>query len=197
MRRVNIFDILEEDQDSIVESLEEEDEDEEDEEEVEDEEDDEDMGFYGLRRWISFQSEKLDDRLMLFWNLDELFKPRKKLCFISPTFYINQNKKIDWKKLSLSTHPHAIFLLEQNQDKIDWDNLSLNPAAIHLLEQNQDKINWERLSANENIYTYNYCKIKKNCNIFKEELIAYVYNPSRIFKNVNDESDIDMLLDNI
>ena len=32
----------------------------------------------------------------------------------------------------LSYNPSAIHLLEQNQDKINWDNLSENPNAIHL-----------------------------------------------------------------
>ena len=37
-----------------------------------------------------------------------------------------------------------------DKNKINWDNLSWNenPAAIKLLEQNQDKINWEVLSGN-------------------------------------------------
>ena len=48
----------------------------------------------------------------------------------------------------LSRNPHAIRLLEKNQNKIHWESLSGNPGAIHLLEQNPDKINWELLSGN-------------------------------------------------
>ena len=75
--------------------------------------------------------------------------------------------------------------------------LSENPAAIHLLEQNQDKINWSQLSKNKAIFTYDYPKMKENCNIFKEELIEYIYHPSRIFRNVTEETDIDIFFDNI
>ena len=49
-----------------------------------------------------------------------------------------------WKKIS--ENPNAIYLLEQNPDKIDWEYLSYNPNAIHILKQNQDKIDWENLS---------------------------------------------------
>ena len=35
--------------------------------------------------------------------------------------------------LSRSYNENAISLLEQNQDKIDWDNLSSNVAAIILI----------------------------------------------------------------
>ena len=64
---------------------------------------------------------------------------------------LEQNQdKIDWDWLSLN--PAAIHLiskvLEQIPDKIVWWQLSSNPAAIHLLEQNLDKIDWYVLSRN-------------------------------------------------
>ena len=59
--------------------------------------------------------------------------------------------KLDWYGL-LSTNPNAIYLLEQNMDKIDWMKLSGNPNAIHLLEQNMDKIDWCNFSTNINIF---------------------------------------------
>jgi hypothetical protein len=58
----------------------------------------------------------------------------------------NVDKIDDW--FELSENPSAIYLLEQNLDKIDWYQLSKNPNAIHLLEQHQDKINWYNLSKN-------------------------------------------------
>jgi len=33
------------------------------------------------------------------------------------------------------------------------------------------------------------------CNIYKEELIAYVFHPSRLFKNVTEETDLDQIFD--
>ena len=82
-----------------------------------------------------------------------------------------------------------------DEDKINWRWLSVNPNAIHLLEANQDKICWITLFENTNIFTYDYEKMKENCNIFKQELIAYVFHPSRLFKNVTEETDIDELFD--
>jgi len=101
--------------------------------------------------------------------------------------------KIHWSWLCIN--PNAIHLLEANQDEIDWPMLSENPNAIHLLEANPDKIEWDSISGNLNIFTYDYEKMRENCNLYKEELIAYVYHPSRLFKNVTEETDIDELLD--
>lgn len=55
-------------------------------------------------------------------------------------------------------------MLENNQDKIDWNVLSGNKNAIHLLDKNQDKIDWKYLSS--------------NLSIFKDEPI-----PKIIYKN--------------
>jgi hypothetical protein len=66
---------------------------------------------------------------------------------------LEQNQdKIDWEYLTLN--PNAIHLLEQNQDKIDWLYLNINPNAIHLFEQNKDRIIWLYFSSNPNIFTY-------------------------------------------
>jgi hypothetical protein len=42
--------------------------------------------------------------------------------------------------------------IEENYDKIDWDNLSSNPNAIHLLEENPHKIDWFKVSSNPSIF---------------------------------------------
>ena len=56
---------------------------------------------------------------------------------------LNSHEKFwEW----LSENPNAIFLLENNLEKIYWPALSLNPNAIHILEANTDKIDWQRLS---------------------------------------------------
>ena len=43
--------------------------------------------------------------------------------------------------------------------------------------------------------TYDYKNMKDICNIYKEELIAYVFHPTRLFKNVTEETDLDELFD--
>ena len=118
-----------------------------------------------LRDWINI--EKLDSRfLSLNPNAIEL---------------LTQNQdKIDWNNLSLNEN--AIELLTQNKDKINWRFLSENPNAIELLKDNQDKIDWVRLSLNPSIFTYDYKKIKDDFKQLREEILAKVRHPDRIFK---------------
>jgi hypothetical protein len=49
---------------------------------------------------------------------------------------------------NLSMHKNAIYILQKNPDKINWDLLSRNPMAMYILEQNEDKINYKWLSLN-------------------------------------------------
>jgi hypothetical protein len=90
----------------------------------------------------------------------------------------------------LSVNENAIHLLEQNQEKINWDMLSLNKNAIHLLQQNQDKINWNRLSENENaihlLHVLDYEKTKKANEEFSRELCEYVFHPERMIRLAGD-----------
>ena len=58
--------------------------------------------------------------------------------------------KINWE--DLSENPNAIHLMDQNPDKINWEELSRNPNAIHLLEANPEKIDWYNLSRNPSIF---------------------------------------------
>ena len=60
--------------------------------------------------------------------------------------------KIDWRKISLQTSDAAIQILEQNPDKIVWEELSANPAATHILMQNRDLANWYFLSHNQHAF---------------------------------------------
>jgi len=90
--------------------------------------------------------------------------------------------KIDW--VLLSANPAAIHLLEQHPDKIEWCFLSMNSAAIHLLETHPDKIRINVcLSANPSIFEPDFQKMKrKQCAVYKEELMQRVFHPSRIAK---------------
>ena len=64
--------------------------------------------------------------------------------------YLLESERINWHSLCSNTNPEALYLLETNVDKIDWDVLSCNPNAIYLLEKNLDKICWRRLLDNPN-----------------------------------------------
>ena len=86
-----------------------------------------------------------------------LFVPRDNLnwsflSFNSHAIHILEQhpEKIDWSHFSLNSHPRAIRMLEQHPENIDWSMLSRNssPDAIRLLEQHPEKIDWWYLSTN-------------------------------------------------
>lgn len=87
---------------------------------------------------------------------------------------------MDWK--SISRNPAAISLLKKHPNKIDWSYLSKNPHpdVLPLLQENQEKINWEHFSSNPNMFSYDYPFLREHMNIFKEELIAAAFHPTRI-----------------
>ena len=94
----------------------------------------------------------------------------------------NNQDKINWNQLS--SNSNAIELLKENKNKINWYLLSENTNAIELLKENQDKINWMYFSKNPNIITYDYKKMKlniKNSGI-AEELMALIFNPKNMEK---------------
>ena len=86
----------------------------------------------------------------------------------------------------LSALPIAVPLLEKNLEHIDWDCLSRNSGAIHLLEQCPEKIDWEFLSFNKNamhlLFRLDYSRMKQENDVFKEELMAYVFEPGRLMR---------------
>ena len=52
--------------------------------------------------------------------------------------------------------------VEDNIDKLDWRGLSRNPNAIYLLEQNQDKIHWKIFITKSKCYSHPGPKSRKN-----------------------------------
>jgi hypothetical protein len=61
-----------------------------------------------------------------------------------------------------------------------------------LLEQHIDKINqidWYLLSKNPNIIEYDYQTMKTNTSVYKEELIAKAFHPSRVIKWIYQDYD--------
>jgi hypothetical protein len=90
--------------------------------------------------------------------------------------------KINWN--NLSRNPNATYLLEHNTNKIDWSYLSLYSDRISLLESNMNKINWQTICANPIIFTYDYDKIKRNSigYLIMEQLVAKVFHPERLMR---------------
>ncbi len=76
-------------------------------------------------------------------------------------------------------------MLEANQDKINWNALASNPNAMHLLEANMDKFKLQKLFRNPAIFDLDYVKIRQLAQLH-EELIAYVYHPTRVSKWLNE-----------
>ena len=128
--------------------------------------------------------------------------------FINDKIMNKVNGGIDWFYLSLNIN--AIKILQQNQDKINW-NLSKNKNAIELLKENEVNINWEKLSFNENAIEllkvnidWNNLCLNKNCmEIFKdypEKINWYRFsmNPYviKILKSNEDKIDFKGLLYN-
>lgn len=56
--------------------------------------------------------------------------------------------KLQWQYLSGNTHSHAIQMLKEHPENIDWWYLSSNPYAMHLLETEPERINWGQMSHN-------------------------------------------------
>ena len=101
---------------------------------------------------------------------------------------LEQNpERISW--LFLSENPGAIHLLEQSPERIDWYWLSCNPNALHLLEQNPEKISWQTLSLNPSamhlLAPLDYPTMKVIMQPFCQELVEYVFHPTRVFRIAN------------
>jgi hypothetical protein len=70
-------------------------------------------------------------------------------CVPKAVPFLSKNQSIiNWK--TLSSNPEALYLIEENPEKISYNYLSANPnpRAIELLRENITKINWESLSRN-------------------------------------------------
>jgi hypothetical protein len=138
--------------------------------------------------------------------------------------------KINWQ--NLSANPKAIHLLEQNPNRIDWDELLINTGAFDLIKRifdpklryfldmlndyddsddewydnSDDEYNqslesiidsnpvayyffkynltvfWSTMSMNEAIFVVDYDYLKASMAKLHEELIEYVYYPTRVSK---------------
>jgi hypothetical protein len=74
-------------------------------------------------------------------------------------------------------------------DKVCWKWLSCNSNAMHILEKNVEKVNWELMCSNTILFEYDYRTMKANTAIFKEELVAKAFHPSRVVKWIEEGVD--------
>ena len=89
--------------------------------------------------------------------------------------------KIFFEGLCHNPHPSAIYIIEQNLDRVDWRCLSENPNAIHLLEKNPERVDWYNLSGNPNalpILEREPDKIKWNFFFFQSKCCSYIRKKS-------------------
>lgn len=86
----------------------------------------------------------------------------------------------------LSERPVAVPLLEKYPEYIDWNRLSRNPAAIPLLEKYPEKIHWNQLSVNPAalhlLFRLDHETMRQTNVAFREELMAYVFEPDRLMR---------------
>jgi hypothetical protein len=98
--------------------------------------------------------------------------------------HVEQLSYICWYKLSAL--PIAVPLLEKYPEHIHWARLSRNAGAIHLLERYPEKIDWNFLSLNKNamrmLFRLDYPQMRQNNESFREELMAYVFDPCRLMR---------------
>ena len=60
--------------------------------------------------------------------------------------------------------------------------MSRNPNAINLLEQNPDKISWNEFSSNPSIFEIDYQTLQQRIEPFKEELMKKCFHPDRLVR---------------
>ncbi len=68
----------------------------------------------------------------------------------------------------------------------------MNTNAIHLLEQNQDKIDWDWLSENPSIFTYDYEQIRQ-VNSLKNRCISQWFSHPRFIEKFLQDHDTEEL----
>ena len=87
----------------------------------------------------------------------------------------------------LSTHTDVII---KNLNKLNnWNYLLANDFAIEIIENNLDQFTeWDLFSFNNNIFTYDYKKIKELNSHIIEGLVMYFLHPNKIqkFLEMND-----------
>jgi hypothetical protein len=102
--------------------------------------------------------------------------------------YVKQHAGSDirvMRNICKNTNPRVLELLDDYPpDLYDWGALCKNPSAIPILtrEENRNRIKALYLLQNPNIFVYNYENMRRNTQVFKEELIERVWSPSNVAK---------------
>jgi hypothetical protein len=108
-------------------------------------------------------------------------------------YLIKHPEYINWNHFCMNESDEAIEFLNENLDKIDENkycllSLNNNPKVLNILKKIAIEKNIELESlinfSMEYIFdkTYNYEFLKNRISVFKEELIAFVWNPNRYHK---------------
>lgn len=96
-------------------------------------------------------------------------------------------ERINWDYLSSNNSLWAIELLKENVDRINWKRLYSNSLAIDMIRDKLSDMNninhndWIMLSRNPAIFTINYKYYSIRCETYKEDLIAVMFSPYRIY----------------
>jgi hypothetical protein len=102
---------------------------------------------------VSFVMEHMD-RLIIDTKIQLCARESMPLTFIRDmlqsfdTYNYDTQKKLK-KNISLNQNMNTLRFLAENKQWIDWDYLSENPEAVWILERNPDRINFEHFVKNE------------------------------------------------
>jgi len=95
-------------------------------------------------------------------------------CKLSLSLFSKNNSFDEWTYLS--ANPNAIWLLENNLEKINWRGLSMNDKAMHLLEDNIKMIDYDFLLKNTNSKAIKIIDNNKNNKFNYLEWLSYNKN---------------------
>jgi hypothetical protein len=87
---------------------------------------------------------------------------------------------INWTLLS--SQEWAIDLIRKYPDCIDWNAISINAEALDLIRDNLDKVNMCVLIRNPKLMQYDYGAIRRKKFELHDELMRYLYHPTRYGK---------------
>jgi len=113
---------------------------------------------------------------------------------------LENRNNINWNCLSMNSNSKIIKLLNENPNEINWLLFveNTNEDVIEIIRKNRKRIGdveWNFISNNPKIFELDYITMKKNNELFEEELIKEVMKPKRICKyfEINDYDYLDNL----
>lgn len=100
---------------------------------------------------------------------------------------------IDYIREMISSNPNALPFLSQHIDYVSEAGLCANPNAIELLDK-LESISERCIKNNPNLVTYNYEAIRSDRRELNQEVMAFVYHPSKIANWIERGNDIETYL---